>query len=315
MRLGEQLFRDARLSRGNLRSCATCHDIRGNGASTQVRDTAIDGSPLPFNTSTVFNAALSFRLGWEGRSLTLQQQAVELIASPSMGSSLEEVVAKLRADPQLEWQFRAAYGHGPDAASITDALATFERSLLTPDSRFDRWLRGDTAALSARELEGYHLFKSLGCTACHQGVNVGGNLFERHGIFHPLARPDPVILRVPSLRNIAATAPYFHDGSAHSLHDAVRQMACAQLDDSLTDAQVEQIVAFLRTLSGQYRGRPVVRGQSPPPTGPGQHDSQGLVLAQPSACSDSSARELGHSQRASPQQQPGGSVSPPTPAN
>jgi len=153
---------------------------------------------------------------------------------------------------------REAYSHEPDRASLLDAIATYERSLLTPGSRFDRWLGGDTAALSAEEQDGYQLFKSLGCVSCHQGVNIGGNLFERHGIFHPLASPKPEILRVPSLRNVATTPPYFHDGSALTLHEAVRQMATAQLDQTLSDQQIEAIVAFLQTLTGTYRGAPVV---------------------------------------------------------
>src|SRR5262249_5575781 len=148
-------------------------------------------------------------------------------------------------------------GRLPDARNIVDAIATFERTLLTPDSRFDRWLRGDASALSAREMSGYRLFKSLGCASCHQGVNVGGNLFQRHGIFHPLASPRPEILRVPSLRNVAATAPYFHDGSAPTLDDAVRKMGLAQLNASLTDQQVKDIVAYLGTLTGSFRGKRV----------------------------------------------------------
>jgi len=112
--------------------------------------------------------------------------------------------------------------------------------------------------LSAEEQHGYRLFKSLGCISCHQGVNVGGNLFERHGIFHPLASPKPEILRVPSLRNVATTPPYFHDGSAPTLDDAVRRMARAQLDQTLSDEQVQAIVGFLNTLTGAYREAPVV---------------------------------------------------------
>jgi cytochrome c peroxidase len=167
------------------------------------------------------------------------------------------VLRRLRADPELVNQFEQAYRRGPDRADLLDAIATYERSLLTPGSRFDRWLGGDAAALSAKEQDGYQLFKSIGCISCHQGVNVGGNLFERHGIFHPLGSPQPKILRVPSLRNVATTAPYFHDGSAATLDDAVRKMAFAQLDDILTDQQVDAIVAFLRTLTGNYRGVPV----------------------------------------------------------
>jgi cytochrome c peroxidase len=166
------------------------------------------------------------------------------------------------AEPRIEHQFDEAYGHGPDRANLLDAIATYERSLVTPGSRFDRWLQGDATALSAKELRGYQLFKSLGCVSCHQGVNIGGNLFERHGIFHPLASPKPEILRVPSLRNVAVMAPYFHDGSAKTLHEAIREMAFAQLDDTLTEQQIDTIEAFLRTLTGTYRGVPV-RAASP----------------------------------------------------
>jgi cytochrome c peroxidase len=174
-----------------------------------------------------------------------------------MGTSTSEVVEKLKADPIMHRDFAAAYGDGPDQANILDAIARFERTLVTPGSRFDRWLTGDAAALSENEMNGYLLFKSLGCVSCHQGVNVGGNLFERHGIFHPLASPKPEILRVPSLRNVATTAPYFHDGSAPTLEDAVRKMGVAQLNSTLTDQQVNAIVAFLQTLTGRYRGVPV----------------------------------------------------------
>jgi cytochrome c peroxidase len=256
--LGERLFADPRLPRGNTRKCSSCHDLSANGASGKVEDTALDGSLLSFNTTTVFNSALNFRLGWEGEFRTLEAQAAASLKNPQiMGVRIDEVVGKLSHDPVLVHQFEAAYGHGPDAASVLDAIAAFERSLVTPGSRFDRWLAGDAAALSTQEIDGYQLFKSLGCVSCHQGVNVGGNLFERHGIFHPLARAEPEILRVPSLRNIATTAPYFHDGSALSLDDAVRKMAVAQLNSRLTDQQVDAIVAFLRTLTGVYQGRPV----------------------------------------------------------
>jgi cytochrome c peroxidase len=256
--LGERLFGDPRLSRGNARTCSSCHDVGTNGASRNVRDTALDGSLLSLNTAAVFNAALSFRLGWEGEFRTLEEQAAASLQNPRiMGSRMDEVVRKLSHDPVLVHQFEAAYGHGPDSPSVLDAIATFERSLVTPGSPFDRWLAGDTAALSAQQTDGYRLFKSLGCVSCHQGVNVGGNLFQRHGIFHPLARAEPEILRVPSLRNVATTAPYFHDGSASSLDEAVRKMAMAQLNSKLTDQQVEEIVAFLRTLTGTYHGRPV----------------------------------------------------------
>jgi cytochrome c peroxidase len=213
---------------------------------------------MPFTTLTVFNAALNFRLNWEGNFRTLEDQAESSLANPAnMASSVDEVVAKLSADPEMVSEFKATYARTADRTSLLNAIATFERSLLTPGSRFDRWLEGDTTALTEEELAGYRLFKSLGCISCHQGVNVGGNLYERHGIFQPLGSPQPEILRVPSLRNVAALAPYFHDGSSPTLGDAVPKMARAQLDRALSNQQVTTIVAFLKTLTGTFRGAPI----------------------------------------------------------
>lgn len=256
--LGERLFRDARLSGDEGRPCSACHDTSTNGADAASRTVDHGGAELTFNTSTVFNAALSFRLGWRGKFRSFEAQAAAgLDQGGIMRTTLAEILDRLSADAETTRQFREAYGHGPDRASLLDAIATYERSLLTPGSRFDRWLGGDAAALSGEELRGYQLFKSLGCVSCHQGVNVGGNLFERQGIFHPLTWPNPGSLRVPSLRNVAATAPYFHDGSAPTLDDAVRKMAAAQINRTLSEPQIRAIVAFLHTLTGNYRGNPV----------------------------------------------------------
>ena len=258
IRLGERLFGDPRLSHDNSRSCSSCHDLGTNGATTRNLDVGLDGSTLSLNTLTLFNAALNFRFGWEGKLRTLELDAKATLENPRiMATSMSELVEKFDADPDMRREFTAAYGSAPDAANIVDAIVSFERTLVTPGSRFDRWLAGDAAALSTSELEGYRLFKSLGCVSCHQGVNIGGNLFERHGIFHPLASAKPEILRVPSLRNVAATPPYFHDGSAQTLDDAVRKMGLAQLNATLTDQQVQAIVAYLQTLTGNYRGRSV----------------------------------------------------------
>lgn len=257
--LGERLFKDPWLSHDGTRACMSCHDVSSNGADAVERDRGVDGSLYQFNTSTVFNAALSFRIGWEGRLRSLEEHIEASLNNPIlMGTSVDEVLVKLKTDPEYARAFREAYGHAPDRDSLFNAIATYERTLLTPGSRFDRWLQGDARALSSDELNGYGLFKSLGCVSCHQGVNVGGNLFERHGIFRPLASPKPEIVRVPSLRNVATTPPYFHDGSAPTLGDAVRQMGAAQLDRKLSDQQVDAIIAFLQTLTGSYRGTPVV---------------------------------------------------------
>jgi cytochrome c peroxidase len=256
--LGERLFNDPRLSRDGTRACASCHDTQANGAKTSARDLAHDGPESAFDTVTVFNAALNFRLNWEGNFHTLEAHTLSSLESPGgLQSPINDVVAKLAADTEITGQFLAAYGHKPDPPSLLDAFATYERSLLTPGSRFDQWLGGDTTALSAQELAGYQLFKSYGCVSCHQGVNVGGNLFERQGIFHPLVARKPDLVRVPSLRNVATTAPYFHDGSAPTLEEAVRKMAFAQLNRTMPEHDIAAIAAFLRTLTGNYHGHPV----------------------------------------------------------
>jgi cytochrome c peroxidase len=256
--LGERLFHDPRLSHDNTRSCGSCHDTNTNGASANVQDRGADGLALPLHTPTVFNAALNFRLNWEGNVRSLEREAEEgLQNSAIMASGAGEAIAKISADPMMVQRFKDAYGRAPDTAALLNAIATYERSLLTPGSRFDRWLAGETTAVTPEELSGYRLFKTLGCISCHQGVNVGGNLFQRHGIFHSLGTPQPELVRVPSLRNVAATAPYFHDGSTATLNEAVRKMGLAQLDRVLTDSQVDSIVVFLRTLTGVYQGRPV----------------------------------------------------------
>jgi cytochrome c peroxidase len=256
--LGEELFQSRLLSHDQTLSCRSCHDVRNNGADNLQRATGADGRPLVLNTPTVFNAVLSFRLNWEGDRRTLESQAAwALNSAPGLGTRMSDVLARLNGNAEITRRFVVAYGHDPDEPSLLNALATYERSLVTPDSRFDRWLKGDKSALSAKELNGYALFKSFGCVSCHQGVNIGANLFQQHGIFHRLASPEPKVLRVPSLRNVATTAPYFHDGSAPTLADAVRRMARAQLDQTLSEQEIEAIVAFLNSLTGNYRGVPV----------------------------------------------------------
>jgi len=231
-----------------------------------------DGRPLDFNTPTVFNAALSFRLNWRGNFRTLEEQAEAVLLDPRlMGTSWETLLAKLQADQTYKDQFASAYGQPPAPPLVLDALATFERSLLTPRAPFDRWLAGERDAIGPEERRGYELFKSHGCVACHQGANVGGNLFQRFGVFDdPLVTGPPTradlgrfaltgkpedrsVFRVPSLRNVARTAPYFHDGRAATLEDAVGEMARIQLGRVLAPQEIGLIVRFLNALSGEYR--------------------------------------------------------------
>ncbi|TXN72351.1 c-type cytochrome [Methylobacterium sp. WL6] len=263
--LGRMLFSDTRLSRRGDRACITCHDIRTNGASAVARNVTVDGTPMPRNTPTAFNAALSFRLGWAGDIPSLPDQAEIALTQPEfLGGSWPSILAVVRGDPALAGPFQAAYGREVDRAAVIDAINSFERSLLTPDSRFDRWLRGDAHALTKAERAGYALFQGIGCAACHQGINVGGNLFEKVGIFVTIPNKTAEVLRVPSLRNVAVTAPYFDDGGVATLPEAVRLMARAQLGRELTPEQAAAIVAFLGTLTGSYEGRPLTTAAAAP---------------------------------------------------
>lgn len=271
-RLGERLFRDARLSHHDRLACVSCHRLDRGGDDGKALSIGADGRPLDFNTPTVFNAALSFRLNWRGNFRSLEEQAEAVLLDPRlMGTDWPALLAKLGADRMYREAFHAAYGQLPARPLVLDALATFQRSLLTPGAPFDRYLRGESDALDAEEKQGYELFKSHGCVACHQGVNVGGNLFQRFGIFDdPTAGGAPTeadlgrlsltgkaedrsVFRVPSLRNVAETAPYFHDGRAATLDQAVAEMARTQLGRPLARQEIELIVRFLRTLSGEYR--------------------------------------------------------------
>jgi len=182
--LGQRLFSDRRLSHNDTVACSSCHDVHTYGADDSHRKIARGGSTEALTTLSVFNAALSFRLDWQGNVRTLESQAQSALEDPgNMASSIDEVVRKLGADPRIVREFRAAYGRPPDRSSLLDAIATYERSLVTPGSRFDLWLKGDKTALSPEEQQGYALFQSRGCISCHQGVNIGANLFERQGIF------------------------------------------------------------------------------------------------------------------------------------
>ena len=278
--LGRQLFQDVRLSRGNIVACASCHRLDRGGDDDRARSIGLDGRPLDFNTPTIFNAARNFRLNWRGNFRTLEEQNEAVLLDPRlMNTTWEELLSKLRADHDYRSAFAALYGTGPKPAQVLDALAGFQRSLVTPDGRFDRYLRGERNAITEEEKRGYELFKAYGCIACHQGMNVGGNLFQKFGIFQdPFAQraaiteadlgrfaltgeeADRHVFRVPSLRNVAVTAPYFHDGSTVSLSEAVEIMARSQLGRDLPVQDINAIVAFLGTLTGEYEGRPLGPG-------------------------------------------------------
>ncbi|WP_327437736.1 cytochrome-c peroxidase [Pseudomonas donghuensis] len=275
--LGRKLFFDPRLSSNNDLSCASCHQLDHGGADRLPHSLGVDGKPLPVNTPSVFNAALNFRQFWDGRAQTLEQQAHLVVQSPAeMGSDWTTVVQRIAADPQYRSGFAQAYSDGVSEHSIQNALATFQRTLLTPGSRFDRYLQGNTEILTTEEKYGYQRFQEYGCIACHQGVNIGGNMFQKFGVlgdyFKDRGNPteadlgrynvtgeedDRHVFKVPSLRNVAVTAPYFHDGSAATLEAAVDVMFRYQLGRTPSAEDKALIVQFLKTLTGEWEGKPL----------------------------------------------------------
>ncbi|TCU13477.1 cytochrome-c peroxidase [Rhizobium sullae] len=275
--LGEGLFNDARLSHDGVFACSSCHRLELSGDDGQARSVAADGESLDFNAPTVFNSAFSFRLNWRGNFDTLEEQnEAVLLDDKLMNTSWDELLPKLRSDRNYAERFARIYGEAASRATVLDALAVFQRSLITPDARFDRYLKGERDAITADEEHGYQLFKAYGCVACHQGANVGGNLFQKFGIFQDpfagqkalseadqgrfaitRAEADRHVFRVPSLRNVAVTSPYFHDGRTGSLGEAVKIMARNQLGRELDQRDSDLIVKFLGTLTGEYRGRPL----------------------------------------------------------
>lgn len=274
-RLGEKLFRDPRLSHHQNTSCASCHDLARGGADGKPRPTLYDQSLSKVNTPSVFNAALQPYFFWDGSVRSLEAQ-VEVDLTKHMGADWETLIPLLNKDPVYAAAFRRLYPGGMSANAVVNAIAEFERTLLTPNSRFDRFLRGETQAISAEEQQGYRLFMNYGCINCHQGVNLGGNMFERLGVVYPVApvrqppRPRDDIgrfkvtgqekhrhyFRVPGLRNVEKTAPYFHDGSITRLEDAVRIMGYYNLGASLPNEDVHLITGFLKTLTGEPPRQP-----------------------------------------------------------
>ena len=268
--LGKSLFHDKRLSKDNSLSCASCHDIAAGGVDGKQFAVGIKGQVGPINTPTVLNSGLNFRQFWDGRAATLEEQAAGPVHNPGeMGSNWNEVIGKLSQDKAFVDQFKVAYPDGLKGKNIQDAIATFEKSLNTP-SRFDRYLLGEGMALQEDEKQGYQLFKNYGCVACHQGQGVGGNMYQTFGVLGNYFKDkgkvtdadlgryavtkneaDRHVFKVPSLRNVELTAPYFHDGSAKTLDEAVEVMFRYQLGRSAPAADKALIVKFLKTLTGE----------------------------------------------------------------
>lgn len=276
--LGNKLFHDSLLSGDDTVSCASCHDLTRGGTDQAKVSTGIRGQQGPINSPTVYNAIYNLAQFWDGRAKNLQEQAEGPVTNPlEMGAQWDNVVEKLRQVPEYRETFAKLYPEqGLTKTTITDAIAVFEQSLLTPNSRFDQYLRGNTAILTSDELQGYALFKTH-CTSCHSGPALGGLSFEKMGVKRDYFKQrggelteadngrfnvskqekDRHVFKVPVLRNIELTYPYFHDGSTYNLAEVVEIMGKDQLNKQFTHDETAKLVAFLLTLTGEYKGKSV----------------------------------------------------------
>lgn len=283
--LGFSLYHDARLSTDNTVSCASCHGLETVGVDNRQYSEGVAGQFGGVNAPTVYNAVYNFVQFWDGRAKTLAEQAAGPPLNPveMASTSFDEIIAKLQADREFAKSFLAVYPDGITQENITDAIEEFERTLVTPNAPFDKYLRGDVTAISDAQKDGYELFKKYDCATCHVGPNLGGQSYElmglrRHyftergteltnednGRFKETGQErDRHRFKVPGLRNVALTWPYYHDGTRVTLEDAVRDMARYQSGVELDDAQVAQIVDFLNSLTGEYKGATLVNANTP----------------------------------------------------
>jgi cytochrome c peroxidase len=265
--IGKMLFFDPRLSRSGFISCNSCHNLSMGGSDNLPTSIGHGWQQGPINAPTVLNSSMNVAQFWDGRARDLKEQAGGPIANPGeMAASHTLAVDVIESIPGYRDTFLAVYGS--DTVSIdmiTDAIAEFEKTLVTPNSRFDQWLLGNAEAITAQERRGYELFKASGCAGCHNGPALGGNSFQKMGLVAPYDTDNPAEgraavtgsdadrfkFKVPTLRNVELTYPYFHDGGAVTLHAAVRIMGRLQLARDYNDEEIEAIVAFLRTLTGE----------------------------------------------------------------
>lgn len=265
--LGKKLWFDTRLSKSGALSCNSCHNVMSSGTDNLTSSIGHGWAEGPINSPTVYNAVFNIKQFWDGRADTLKAQAGGPIENPmEMASTHEHVVTVLNSIPEYQAEFKKAYNVDEVTIDqVTDAIALFEETLVTPNSRFDKWLRGDETAINDEEKKGYELFNSVGCTACHNGPAVGGTSFQKFGVYGKYMtkngaigvggltknKDEEMVFKVPTLRNIEMTYPYFHDGAVNTLSEAVDIMGEIQLDKKFTPEENAQIVAFLRTLTGE----------------------------------------------------------------
>ena len=275
--LGNKLFHDPLLSKDNTVSCASCHALDKGGTDRAQFSTGVGGAKGGINSPTVYNAVFNTLQFWDGRAKDLVDQAGGPVGNPiEMASHWPDVVKKVAEKPEYHKAFEALFKDGVTQQNIQIAIAEFEKTLVTVNSPFDRYLKGDKTALSAQALKGYETFKSVGCITCHTGPAVGGGQFKKmslygdyfkdrgtltkedNGRFNVTQNPqDRHVFKVPILRNVAVTGPYYHDGTVKTLDEAIDKMAQYQLGKTLKPEETASIKAFLESLTGEYQGKPL----------------------------------------------------------
>ena len=265
--LGKKLWFEPRLSMSGIISCNTCHNLSMGGTDNLKTSIGHGWKAGPVNSPTVFNSSLAIAQFWDGRAADLKEQAGGPIqADVEMNMPHTLAVGILQSIPGYVDEFKRVYGKDKiDIDMITDSIAEFEKTLVTPNARFDKWLAGDDKALTEKELAGFTLFKESGCVACHNGPAAGGTSFQRMGVVEPYKTSSPAEgrsavtgvdadrfnFKVPTLRNVELTYPYFHDGEARTLEEAVDIMGRLQLGRTYSADEIGSIVAFLKTLTGE----------------------------------------------------------------
>jgi cytochrome c peroxidase len=264
--LGKKLYFDPRLSKSGFISCNSCHNLSMGGTDNLKTSIGHNWQQGPINAPTVLNSSMNVAQFWDGRAADLKEQAGGPIANPGeMAFSHTLAIDVLKSIPGYVTEFKLVFDTDEiNIDQVTESIAEFEKTLVTPDSRFDQWLLGNLDALTAAELAGYKLFKESGCVACHNGPAVGGNSFQKMGVVEPYQAQSPAEglsavtgkdadrfkFKVPTLRNVEMTYPYFHDGEAETLTEAVDIMGRLQLGKKFSEQENARIVAFLKTLTG-----------------------------------------------------------------
>ena len=269
--LGKRLFEEPMLSKNLSTSCSSCHQLKNAGVDNLPRYLTMDKKPGAVNTPSIFNSSLNFRQFWDGRAKTIADVVNDHVSDKTIfDNNWPSIVEKIGKNTLYDNDFKIAYPEGVTQETINDALKSYIDNLLTSKSKFDLYLKGDKTALTNDQLKGYRLFRKYGCATCHQGPNIGGNLYQRMGVYKNYfadkgtiekadlglfnvtgKEEDKFYFKVPSLRNISLTGPYLHDGSVKTLPEMIQIMGVYQVGQPIRTEEADSIAQFLQSLNAK----------------------------------------------------------------